>query len=307
MTTGTTIGSLTMSRSRSWAGSDAQFLTFLTETLHPVVRPDSAEARTLASELNDLLRRDGIELYEADFIGQRPVWNVRTLPSAVSSRTAVPASINVDSEAVMEGEHLWVPGFLRLFLSHTAAHKVDVAALKGALGILGVSAFVAHEDIEPTREWQREIVAALHSAHALAALLTSDFHASKWTDHETGIAIGRGAFVFSVKLPETPYGFLGHRQGLPGDLKQPAPLAGAIVDVLLRRSETEDSMREGLVVALETSANFRDSNTLIAKVITVNGFTSAQLARLERAGRENYEVANANRLGTLRAYIAEQT
>ena len=88
----------------------------------------------------------------------------------------------------------------RLFLSHTSTHKEVVGALKARLGVLGVAAFVAHEDIEPTLEWQHEIVLALETVTA-CGLITDDFHASKWTDHEVGFAIGRNAFVFSVRLP----------------------------------------------------------------------------------------------------------
>ena len=46
--------------------------------------------------------------------------------------------------------------------------------LKSELARLGVSCFVAHEDIEPSTEWQEEIMAAVFSMHALAGLLTSD-------------------------------------------------------------------------------------------------------------------------------------
>jgi hypothetical protein len=47
----------------------------------------------------------------------------------------------------------------------------------------GVSAFVAHENIEPTK-WQDEIEKALLSMNALAAILMPGFHESKWTDQE---------------------------------------------------------------------------------------------------------------------------
>ncbi len=93
---------------------------------------------------------------------------------------------------------LWEDGFVRLFLSHVSQHKVKVAELKRELSHLGVSSFVAHEDIEPTLEWQNEIERALMSTDALAALLTPEFHESKWTDQEIGFALGRGTLVIPI-------------------------------------------------------------------------------------------------------------
>jgi hypothetical protein len=94
--------------------------------------------------------------------------------------------------APVDVEHLWKPGMLRLFLSHVSAHKVAVSKLKLEFRKFAISSVVAHEDIEPTLEWQREIELALRSMHALVVLLTFDFHESKWTDQEAGFALGKG-------------------------------------------------------------------------------------------------------------------
>src|SRR4051812_48308973 len=51
----------------------------------------------------------------------------------------------------------WIGGFLRLFISHLAIHRKEASEIKIALQAYGVSAFVAHNDIEPTSEWQNEI------------------------------------------------------------------------------------------------------------------------------------------------------
>lgn len=51
-----------------------QFLTFLAETLHPVVRPEASEVTRLAEVFNDFLREDGFELVARTKIGGLPVW-----------------------------------------------------------------------------------------------------------------------------------------------------------------------------------------------------------------------------------------
>jgi len=57
--------------------SDNQFLRFLCETLHPVVRPEVDQARALAAEYNTSLARDGWELFEEDELSGRPVFGAR--------------------------------------------------------------------------------------------------------------------------------------------------------------------------------------------------------------------------------------
>ena len=135
--------------------------------------------------------------------------------------------------ATSEAQRLWQAGMLRLFLSHVSQHKVEVSELKRALGDLGVSAFVAHEDIEPTAEWQAEIELAIASMHAMAALLTPEFHESLWTDQEVGMAVARGVLVIPVRLGRDPYGFVAKRQGMRGDLGSPGKLATDVVRILL--------------------------------------------------------------------------
>jgi hypothetical protein len=288
-------------------GDDEVFLKFLCEMLHPVVRPDTVEARTLARELNDLLRNDKAELFEASTIGDRPVWSARTgaeerRATATGQAPTRPTTSRADGQ-----DRIWEPGMLRLFLSHVSTHKLLVATLKARLRTFGVSAFVAHEDIEPSLEWQGEIELALSSMHAMAALLTPDFHASNWTDHEVGIAIGLNVLLIPVRLPATPYGFMGKFQGLPGALDNPKDLAANLVDVLLRRPQTREPMLEGLTLALEQASSFIDSKVVADKVVATEGFTTTQLDRLAASISSNSQVGQSYGVGArIRSYVASR-
>ncbi len=195
--------------------------------------------------------------------------------------------------APVDVEHLWKPGMLRLFLSHVSAHKVAVSKLKSEFRKFGISSFVAHEDIEPNLEWQREIELALRSMHALVALLTPDFHESKWTDQEVGFAIGKGVLVIPVRLGLDPYGFIGKLQGSPGKLDAPDTLASGVVDLLLKNKTTAGTMRESLVVGLEKAPSFAASKAIAGKVEGLKFFTSEQLTRMEASCKNNEQVENS--------------
>ncbi len=54
--------------------SDEAFLRFLCETIHPVVRPDSVEAREMAAIYSNELKADGWRIVEGKQISGRPVF-----------------------------------------------------------------------------------------------------------------------------------------------------------------------------------------------------------------------------------------
>ena len=111
-------------------------------------------------------------------------------------------------------KRLWAENDFRLFLSHKTEVKREAAALKDTLRYYGVSAFVARQDIHPTKEWQDEIENALATMDGFVALMTLSFHESHWTDQEVGYALARGVPIIAVRLERDPYGFLVKFQAL---------------------------------------------------------------------------------------------
>jgi hypothetical protein len=83
----------------------------------------------------------------------------------------------------------WESGAFRLFISHTSPNAALAGELRGYFAPWRIDAFVAHVDVEPVREWEHVIEAALSSCHALAALATDDFVRSKWCDQEVGYCL----------------------------------------------------------------------------------------------------------------------
>ncbi len=196
-----------------------------------------------------------------------------------------------------ELDRIWTPCFTRLFISHKDSIKVHASNLKEALARYGVTAFVAHEDIIPTTEWQREIERALFSMHFLVAMLTDDFHGSNWTDQEVGIAIGRGVPVFSLRMGKDPYGFIGKYQGIPTTGRIASAWADDIVRFALNDRQLAGQMRAGLVTRFERATSFADANRLMEFLCT--NLTTAEpeiIARLESAPDHNGELRGAFRV-----------
>jgi hypothetical protein len=132
---------------------------------------------------------------------------------------------------------------IRVFISHKTEHKVQVAEVKKQLKFYGVDCFVAHEDIEPTEEWQTEIENALLTMDVFLAIMTEKFHESSWTDQEIGFACARNVTRIAVRMGRDPYGFVGKFQGLTcswedlpisivGCLKRHPKMVDALIDVM---------------------------------------------------------------------------
>lgn len=125
-----------------------------------------------------------------------------------------PANADVMQLGTNNNDRMWKPGYFRLFISHLSQNKRSAANLKSCLYNYGISGFVAHEDITPSKEWELEIEAALFSLDALCAIVVPEFEKSQWCDQEIGIALGRKKMVFSIKRGKDPYGFFGKYQAL---------------------------------------------------------------------------------------------
>jgi hypothetical protein len=193
----------------------------------------------------------------------------------------------------IEVRRLWLDGRFRLFLSHVSKHKVAVSSLKEALRFCGVDAFVAHEDIEPSLDWQREIELGLRSMHALAAIITPDFHDSRWTDQEVGWALGRGIPVVPVRLGADPYGLMGRFQGVSGTLEQPETLAEAVVKTLLTNPQTHGEMRRALIDMFAKASSCDMAKVLCRLLVTITDITDEEKNALWKTCTDNAQVADA--------------
>jgi len=188
---------------------------------------------------------------------------------------------------------IWEPDFLKLFISHTSKHKKFIEQLKKALLKVGISGFVAHSDIKPTKKWEEVIENALKTADALVAYLTEDFHESSWTDQEVGVAIGRGIFVISIRAGIDPYGFIGKYQGYPGAGKTADQIAEDLADILMENESTKKIMSYALVKVFEDSGSFEAAKKNMARLEEVAYWDKRLTRRLKLAVKENSQVREA--------------
>lgn len=188
---------------------------------------------------------------------------------------------------------MWRDGYFRLFLSHVSSFKNETSKLAENLAEYGVTGFVAHQDIEPTKEWERELRLALMTCDALACLLTEEFSASKWTDQEVGFAACRGVLVIPIRLGQDPYGFMARYQGYSGVGKASADLARAMVEILAKHPLTRTKMAEALVASFEGANSFSEAKRSVNNLRLVCSWRADLVERVRRATVENNQIENA--------------
>jgi hypothetical protein len=188
----------------------------------------------------------------------------------------------------------WKPGQIRIFVSHRDTHKAGAHALADALQQFGISCFVAHDTIEPTKDWQREIEKALDTMEIFLALVTPDFHDRVWTDQEVGIAKARNVPMISIKLGAVPRGFIAEKQAIQGVEGHPERSAHAIYKVIRDNIKQGGRMQGALITAFCETPDFAEAQIrfdLMNKL--VEKLSETELQQIKDAFEKNEKLHNA--------------
>jgi hypothetical protein len=185
----------------------------------------------------------------------------------------------------------WKASRFRLFFSHTSGNKQLAGEVAAKLEHYGIEAFVAHDAVEPTKQWQDEIEDALHSCNALAALWTDDFLESKWCDQEVGMVSGRRLPVLAISQGADPHGFVGKFQAIKGDADARV-IAARIFDTLHRNPATRTAMAPSAAYVYSQSGSFDSARANYARLIEIpkEAWTDEMVELVEREGRDNTQL-----------------
>ena len=186
-----------------------------------------------------------------------------------------------------ENINFWKQGYLKLFISHLAKHKDKAKYLQEVLAVYGISAFVAHEDIEASKEWQNEIEKALHTMEAMTVILTEDIIKSEWCDQEIGFAVGKSTFIIPIQYGIVPYGFIGKYQAIQGQGKTVGGVALSIYNAIIVNQKTRDKMLNILTVLISISTKIDLAEKRLKILSKANNIPEDILTAMAERIREN--------------------
>ncbi|MDE0134530.1 MAG: toll/interleukin-1 receptor domain-containing protein [Acidimicrobiaceae bacterium] len=190
---------------------------------------------------------------------------------------------------------LWGGPGLRFFISHSHVDKVTAAELKEQLENLGAQAFVAHEDIKPTSQWQDEMLDALGSMDVLVAVLTKDFRRSKWTDQEVGYAISSSVPVIPIRMSVSPYGFMSDVQALRRN-DSAEKWAKTLVEYAFESDDLASPCFRTILTATKNCPNYKAADVLLREVLPMfRHWTPRRARRFVRAYNESQQVYDSVR------------
>lgn len=210
----------------------------------------------------------------------------------------------VEPSAALEVS-FWEPFHFKLFVSHLSSFKKTTGLLQAALRSYGVSAFVAHVDIEPTKEWLDEIEAGLCSMDALAAILMPGFKESSWTDQEIGFAIGRSILVIPIMRGLNPYGFISRYQGLNAEGRTVASVADSVFRILIGSKKTRSRMLACLIDTTIRAPSVESSLEKLGHISSIEGIPAVYLEKLRDGATSSVALSSGAPLDRLNELLAK--
>lgn len=223
----------------------------------------------------------------------------KELLEAFSDSIGKDDSIQIDSVEIIPSEKaekivkttdasFWVNGYYRIFISHLSESKMSASGLKNSLMKYGITSFVAHEDIEPSQQWQIEIEKGLYTMDALCAILESDFIKSPWCDQEVGWAMGRDVVCIPISKKQMPYGFLGKVQAIKvGEGMTVAEVAKKVFEAICNNEKSRAKYLQILSDILLNSKFAKDAQNWMEIINEVPSLSSADLNYINQYASEN--------------------
>jgi len=173
---------------------------------------------------------------------------------------------------------------VKVFLSHSDKDKKIASELKSKLSKHGLFVFLAHEDIDGSSDWISKLYEEIQNSKIFIMLLTKNYHPSKYTDQETGIAINCKKTILPICIDDTrPYGFASSKQAIVCSF----PFEDSIIEKIANISKMElvpkFSDLDNLISELENSDSYTESATISAQLKKYNDFSESQLFQLVSA------------------------
>ncbi|MDA7959310.1 MAG: toll/interleukin-1 receptor domain-containing protein [Nitrosopumilus sp.] len=99
------------------------------------------------------------------------------------------------------------------FISYAGRDIAFAEMARDYLGICGVDAFFADDDIRAGRDWRKNLIDEIKNREYFVLLLSQLYHRGRFTDQEFGMAVAHDRKIIIVVMDHTePYGFMKHYQ-----------------------------------------------------------------------------------------------
>lgn len=185
----------------------------------------------------------------------------------------------------------------KAFISYSAKEKKLAGAFSDKLKEMGFDVFLAHEDIQPSKEWVNEILDNLNKSDIFLPIITKNFKLSNWTDQECGIAYVKNIKVIPVRVQLEPYGFIGKYQSLTLkdiNLSGVRKACNQIFEIL-ENDEIFSKKLKGLYIGKFIHSNSYDQTRKnLGKIMLMSDLTNEEVYQILEASVTNDQIYGAH-------------
>lgn len=190
-----------------------------------------------------------------------------------------------------------------VFISYVTSEKLIGARARNVVKALGFETFMAHEDIDVSRAWQREILRNLKEADAFIAILSREYLQRPFCMQEAGIAMylreTREIPVIPLSIDETVSpGFMSEVQSVridPNSIVLPSAL---ITRPLADRYPAKTI--DGMIKRLAVSSSYRNAEYNFGQLHHYRSqLTDEQGAQLLKVSANNGQIWAAHDCATI--------
>lgn len=186
-----------------------------------------------------------------------------------------------------------------VFISHKTESRGLASSLKEGLALYGVNCFVAHQDIEPSLEWVKEIEKALRTMDYFLMLVKDNFFDSVWTNQESGYAYIAEIPSLAIRFEdenrktEEMKGFPSFFQAMNAPGKQDK-LIMKLVKIFLNDTRCESKMLEVYIDALEKVGNFDSANKILKLFKYIERISEEKINNIIKICNKNDQIYRSN-------------
>jgi hypothetical protein len=183
---------------------------------------------------------------------------------------------------------------VKVFISYSTADKIIAGQIKESIENHGIECFIAHDDIVPGSEWEKEIQANLEATEYFMPLHTSNLVSSFWCQQECGIAVAHNKTIIPL-IPDVdgvdPVGFCKRYQGIkikthniPNSVKYLLITKGLILD------DNSEEIEKRMML-FEASSSWADAARSTRSLFELeNSFGKADILRIVHTVLSNGEI-----------------
>lgn len=183
------------------------------------------------------------------------------------------------------------------FISYQTSDKTVAGRIKNELASIGIASFLAHEDIEVSKEWRIKILEELTKADLFVCLLSKEYYSSPWCVQESGIAAFRaGMKIIPLSIDDSvSQGFISYLQSNIIDANK--DLLGYLLPGLMEHNPKQAT--DGIIRWIGRSSSYKGAEANFQLLLPyISKLTDEQILTLLELSANNKQVHNSGLCAT---------